>query len=188
VKQTQTIDFRSDFLPYQGKKQKLQNAIRYLSISCTILLLVVGVFLQTRWFQGNKPVKELQKRFNADYKTIMGRQPDKRKKPLTSLKDELGRIKREKSGQLSGTGSKSLSGRLTRILLGFNKCATKTNLIIDSVNISTKTINIVGSTSNRSNTERLRKSLEANGLKIAKDSVQMKGGRDNFRLTIETKN
>ncbi|MHC5075095.1 MAG: hypothetical protein ACYTFM_01505 [Planctomycetota bacterium] len=188
VKQTETIDFRSDFLPYQGKKQKLQNAIRYLSISCTILLFVIGVFLQTRWFQGNKPIKELQKRSNADYKTIMGRQPDKRRKPLTSLKDELGRIKREKSGQLSGTGSKSLSGRLTRILLGINKCAAQTNLIIDSINISTKTITIAGSTSNRSNTENLRKSLEANGLKIAKDSVQMKAGRDNFRLTIETKN
>jgi hypothetical protein len=187
VKKTPAIDFRSDFLPYQAKKQKLQKAIRFLSVSFTILLFVTGVFLQTRWFQSNKPVRELNNRFNAEYATIMGKEPDKRKKPSTSLKEELGRTKREKSGQFGSMGAESLTARLARILLAFNKCAKQTNLNVDAINITTKTITIAGSTSNNRKTLELRKSLETNGLKIAKDSMEEKGGRGNFRITIEIK-
>ncbi|MHC4271515.1 MAG: hypothetical protein ACYST2_04300 [Planctomycetota bacterium] len=187
VKKTSTIDFRSDFLPYQAKKQKLQKAIRFLSISFTILLFVTGVFLQTRWFQSNKPVKDLKNRFNSEYATVMGKEPERRRDPVKLLESELNKVKREKSGQLGSMGAESLTARLARILLAFNKCAKQTKLNVDAINITTKTITIAGSTSNRRNTLKLRQSLETNGLKIAKDSLEEKGGRDNFRLTIEIK-
>ncbi|MHC4293500.1 MAG: hypothetical protein ACYSTX_04330, partial [Planctomycetota bacterium] len=148
VKKTPTIDFRSDFLPYQAKKQKLQKAIRFLSVSFTILLFVTGVFLQTKWFQSNKPVKELKNRFNAEYATVMGREPERRRDPVKLLESELNKVKREKSGQFGSMGAESLTARLTRILLAFNKCAKQTNLNIDTINITTKTITIAGSTSN----------------------------------------
>jgi type II secretory pathway component PulL len=182
-----TIDFRSDFLPYQAKRQKLQKAIRFLSISCTILLFVTGVFVQTKWFQNNKPVKELQNRFNTQYAAIMGRQPDKRTNPNRQLERELMTVKNEKSGQLGIAGTESLTARLTRILLAFNNCAAQTNLNIDSLNITTKTVVIAGSTSNRRNTLKLRNSLQKNGLQIVKDSLEPGAGKDNFRLTIEIK-
>ncbi|MHC4757828.1 MAG: hypothetical protein ACYTE8_04160 [Planctomycetota bacterium] len=186
-KTTDTIDFRSDFLPYQAKKQKLQKAIRFLSVSCTILLFVAGAFVQIKWFQNNKPVKELQNKFNTQYAAIMGKEPERRRDPVRSLKSELVKVKSEKSGQLGIAGTESLTARLIRILLAFNNCAAQTNLNIDTLNITTKTITIAGSTSNRRNTLKLRNSLQKNSLQIVKDSLEEKGGRDNFRLTIEIK-
>lgn len=187
LKKTDTINFRSDFLPYQGKQQKLEKATRFLSISCTILFFVLGVFLQTKWFQVNKPVKEWQAGFNTAFFTIMSKKPDKQSKPTSQLRRQLNRIKNEKSGQFGGMGSESLSARMTRILIAFNKCAAQINLNIDSINLTTKTIIISGSTSNRRNTLKLRNALEENGLTITKDSLEEKGGRDNFRVTIEIK-
>ncbi|MHC4132889.1 MAG: hypothetical protein ACYSSP_01345 [Planctomycetota bacterium] len=181
------IDFRSDFMPYQAKKQKLQKAIRFSSVSFTILLFVIGVFLQTRWFQKNKPVKELQNTFNVQYATIMGKEPDKRTTPKRQLERELARIRNEKSGQLGSTGSESLTARLTRILLAFNKCAKQTKLNIDTINITTKTITLAGSTSENKKTLQLKDSLETNGLKVANNSMEEKGGRGNFRMTINIK-
>ncbi|MHC4264534.1 MAG: hypothetical protein ACYSUK_01210 [Planctomycetota bacterium] len=187
IRKTQTIDFRSAFLPYQAKKQKLQKAIQFLSVSCTILLFVTGVFFQTRLFQSNKPAKELQNKFNAEYAAIMGKSPIKGINLVNVLQREIIKIKNEKSGLLGSMGTESLTARLARVLLAFNKCAKQTNLNIDTINISTKTITIAGSTSNNRKTLELRKSLETNGLKIAKDSMEEKGGRGNFRITIEIK-
>ena len=187
LKKADVIDFRCDFLPYQGKSKKLKKATRFLSISCTILFFILGVFLQTQWFQKNKPIKSWQTEFKSDYATIMGKEPDKRRNPLTLLKNERTRVRNEKSGQFGGMGSESLSAKLTRVLLAFNKCATQVKLNIDSINITTKMITLAGSTSNRRNTLKLRNALEENGLQIAKDSLEEKGGRDNFRITIEIK-
>jgi hypothetical protein len=186
-KETQTIDFRSEFLPYQGKKLKFQKALKILSVSLTILIIAVGVYLQVIWFNKNKPLKELNNKFETQYASIMGKSPSKGANLVNVLKREIIRIKSEKSGQLGGMGTESLSARLARILLAFNKCAAQTNLNIDNINITTKTITIAGSTSSRRNTLKLRKSLEDNNLKIAKDSLEEKGGRDNFRITIEIK-
>ena len=184
---TQAIDFRSDFLPYQGKKLRLQKILKLLSISLTILLFGLGLNIQLQWFQKNKPVINLQRKFEAQYITIMGKEPSKRTNPITALETEVRRIKGEKSGKLSITGEESISAKLTRVLSAFNKCAAQTSLNIDSVSITTRNVTIAGDTSSRRNTLKFVSSLEANNLKNPKYNLEPKGERDNFRITIELK-
>ena len=76
---------------------------------------------------------------------------------------------------------------LTLVLAAFNKCAAKTDLRIESVSITAKNISIVGDTSSRKNTLKLREELEKGKLKILQDNLELKDGRDKFRISVTTK-
>jgi hypothetical protein len=43
-----STNFRNDHMPYLGRKMRVQKAVRFLSISLTILLLAVGVFFHAQ--------------------------------------------------------------------------------------------------------------------------------------------
>ncbi|MFC1738206.1 hypothetical protein ACFL1G_04040 [Planctomycetota bacterium] len=183
---TQTVNFRSDFMPYQGKKLRLQKALKFLSICLVVLFVAVGVNVQMQWFQKNKPLTRLQDEFDKQYSAIMfGKKPPRNTDPAKELASEIRRIKSVKNGRLSVTGEESISTKLMLILTAFNKCAAQTNLGIDSITITGRNITIAGNTSDRSNTVKLRQALEDINLKILKDSVELKGGQDNFRISVE---
>ena len=82
---------------------------------------------------------------------MIGKKLPAKSNPVNKLASELRRI-RSKSGQSSIAGEESMSAKLTLVLEAFNKCAAPTNLKIDLISITDKTISIVGSTSNRKNT------------------------------------
>ncbi|GAF78926.1 unnamed protein product [marine sediment metagenome] len=135
--------------------------------------------------QKNKPRVLLREKFTGEYAAVMmGKKLPSKGKPSSKLASELRRVQNIKSGQLSATGEKSVTAKLTMVLEAFNKCAKATNLNIDSIAISDKTINVVGSTSSRTHTRTLRKAIEANGLKILQDRLELKANRDNFTITL----
>jgi hypothetical protein len=179
----QSINFRSDFMPYQGKKQRLQKALKLAAISVTVLALAVGVYFQSQLLGTNKDRSERRKRLEADYSVVMGKKLPSRSNPVRKLRSELTRIKKQ-----SGPEVESVSGRLTLVLEAFNKCAALTDLNIDSVTVSSK-ISIVGDTASASgnrNTLRVFAAIKET-MEISKESVYPKAGRDHFSITVVPK-
>jgi hypothetical protein len=180
------VDFRDDFSPFQGKKIKMQKALKFAAISVTGLLIFVGLFFQTQLFAINKYRRALSDRFAEDYSAVMlGQKPPPKSNLVNKLKSELRRIRALKSGQLSITGEESISAKLTLVLEAFNnnKVAAQTNLNIDSISISAKSISIAGDTSSRRNTLKLFKAIK-NKMEILQQRLDTKGGRDSFSITV----
>jgi len=183
LEKAQSINFRSDFMPYQGKKLRLQKALKFAAISVTVLALAVGVYFQSQLSETNKDRNELRKRLETDYSAVMFGRKLPAKYPVKKLATELRRIKKE-SGPLD---KESVSARLTLVLEAFNKCAARTKLNIDSVSITSKSIRIVGDTPSLANTLKLRKALVETKLGNLQENLQPKGGRHSFSITISPK-
>lgn len=180
----ESVNFRSYFMPYQGRKVRLQKAVKLLSIAVGVLILAVGLYFQMQLFQKNRYRKQLRAKFERQYSAVMfGKAPPK-SNPAQKLARELRRIRDVKSGQLSVTGEESVSAKLTLVLEAFNKCAAQTNLNIDSISITTNTISITGDTSSRRNTLKLFEAIEGGKLDVLTQRLDAKGGRDNFRITV----
>lgn len=184
----QTINFREDFMPYLGRKMRIQKILKAVSCVAVVVLIVLGLYFQLRLLQKNKPRKLLVDKFNQQYSAVMfGKGPPKKKNPVKKLSGELKRIRNIKSGKLAGTGSESVSAKLTLVLSAFNNCAAKIKLNIDRISITSKAINITGDTSSRKNTLKLFDEIKKSGLEIVGDRIDSKGGRDVFAITVATK-
>lgn len=188
LEKAQSVNFRNDFMPYQGKKVRLQKAMKFSSVSVAVLMLTAGLYFQLQLWQENKYRNQLHKKFEKQYSTVMfGKRPPAKSDPVKKLAGELRRIESVRKGLLSVTGEESISAKLTLVLEAFNKCAAQTNLNIDSIAITTKTISIAGDTSSRKNTLKLFDAIKKSGLEILQQSFDAKGGRDNFRITVVPK-
>ena len=183
-----SVNFRSDFMPYQGKKVRLQKAMKFLSVSVTVLMLAVGLYFQLQLLQKNKYRNQLRRKFEQEYSTVMlGKKPPPKSNPVKKLANELRRIRDVKSGQLSITGEESISAKLMLVLEAFNKCAAQTNLKIDKISITDKNITIGGDTSSRKNTLTLLEAIK-DKMVISSERHDSKSGRDTFSITIVPKN
>ena len=178
-----TVNFRSDFMPYQGRKMRLQKALKFASISVCIFMLAVGMYFQMQLMQRNKYRGRLREKFQKQYSAVMlGQKLPAKTNPVNKLKSERRRIENAKSGQLSITGEETIAAKLTSILHAFNECAVKTNLNIESISITAKAVSITGDTSSRKNTLKLFKLLK--GSENSQKRLQPKGRRDGFSITI----
>jgi hypothetical protein len=185
LERAEGVNFRSDFMPYQGRKLRLQKALKFASYSVAVLLFAVGLYFQLQLFQTNKYRSRLRNKFAKTYSTVMfGHKMPAQSAAAKKLADELRRIRNVKSGQLSITGEEAISAKLTMVFEAFNKCAAQANLNIDTVSITTKSISIAGDTSSRQSTLELRKALEAAELGNLQDRLESKAGRDSFQITI----
>jgi hypothetical protein len=188
LEKARTVNFRSDFMPYQGKKVRLQKAMKFSSVSVVVLMLAAGVYFQLQLWQQNKYRSQLYKKFEKQYSAVMfGKKPPDKTSPVKKLEGELKRVENVKKGLLGDTGEESVSAKLTLVLEAFNKCAAQTNLNIDSVSIGTKTITIAGDTSSKDNTLKLFEAIKNSGLEIVQQNLDAKGGRDNFSITVVPK-
>jgi len=186
---TRTINFRNDFMPYQGKKLRLQKALKVASYSVTILMLAVGLYFQANLWKVNRDRSAARKIFAKDYAAVMlGQGLPQKMNPLTKLKNTITRIKRVNSGQLGLEGEKSISAKLILVLQAFNSCAKRTNLNTGSITITERNISIVGDTSSRGNTLRLFEAIKKAGLDIQQQRLYTKERRDHFTITIVAKN
>jgi len=182
-----SVNFRSDFMPYQGKKVRLQKAMKFLSVSVTVLMLAVGLYFQLQLLQKNKYRNQLRRKFEQEYSAVMlGKKPPPKSNPVKKLASELRRIRDVKSGQLSITGEESISAKLMLVLEAFNKCAAQTNLKIDKISITDKNITIGGDTSSRKNTLTLLKAIK-DKMMISSERHDSKSGRATFSITIVPK-
>jgi len=183
-----SINFRSDFMPYQGKKARLQKALKFAGTSITVLMLTLGLYFQLQLLQKNKPINRLRKKFEKQYSVVMsGKKLPAEANPTRKLTSELRRIRDVKKGKLSITGGKTVSAKLIMVLEAFNKCAAETNLAIDSISITDKAINIAGDTSSRKNTLKLFESIKESKLQILKQGLDSKGKRDIFNIIVMPK-
>jgi len=183
----QSINFRNDFMPYQGKKLRLQKALKLASICVTILLLAVGLYFQMQLLSVNKNVGRLRNKFSKDYSAVMlGQRLPTKTSPTSKLRGQLRRIKDVKSGLISAKGEKSVSSKLAMILEAFNQCVAPTKLNVDSITVTDKMISIDGDTSSRANTLKLFNVLKGS-FDVLPRRLESKGGRDNFSITAELK-
>ena len=186
LEKAQSVNFRNDFSPFQGRKVRLQKALKFASCSVTVFVLAVGMYFQSQLLQRNKYRSQLRDKFGKQYSAVMfGKKPPAKSNPVNKLAGELRRI-RSKSGQSNIAGEESISAKLTLVLEAFNKCAAATNLKIDLISITDKTISIVGSTSNRKNTLKVFETIKGK-LEILQQRLDSKAGRDIFRITVVPK-
>ena len=185
----QSVNFRDDFMPYQGKKVRLQKTLKVASYSVTILMLAIGLYFQTSLWKINSSRSAARKKFMKDYSAVMlDKKPPGKTSPVTKLRSELRRIRDIKRGLISIKGEKSISSKLTMVLQAFNSSAAQTNLNIDSITITERNINISGDTSNRRNTLKLFEAIKKADLEILQQRLDTKEGRDNFTITAVPKN
>jgi hypothetical protein len=185
------VNFRDDFNPFQGKKVKTQQALKFASVSVTILLIAVGLFFQAKLMNRNKGNRKLRAKFSENYSAVMmGKKLSAKAKPVEAvrrLNTELGRIRNAKKGLMTIEGEMSISSKLTLVLTAINKCAKQTDLNIKSITIATKDIIVTGDTSSRGSTGKFFEAVRNNGLEILRPNYEEKGGRDSFSITVEPK-
>jgi len=184
------VNFRDDFSPFQGKKLKMQQALKFAARSVTVLLIVVGLIFQVKLWK-NKDNRKLRAKFSANYSAVMlGQKLPAKTEPVEAvrkLRSELGRIRDAKKGLITIKGEKSISSKLTLVLTAFVACAAETNLNIKSITITANDIILTGDTSSRQNTLKFFATLRSNDLDVLRPTYDIKGERDHFSITVAPK-
>ena len=187
LEKAQNINFRSDFMPYQGKKMQLQKTAKLLSIAVSVLVFAVGLCFQAELFRTNKDRRALRNKLKPDYQTVMMNRKKLPSNPAKALGSERRRIENLKKGLIGGT--MSIPAKLTLILKAFNSCAKETNLNINLVTLTDKNVTIAGDTKSQGNRNTLKffQAIRDVGLVISQQRIDSKAGRDNFHVTVATK-
>jgi hypothetical protein len=180
-------NWRSDFMPYQGRKLRLQKTLRFFSAAAIILMLALGILGLMQALQLNKYRAGLRGKFAGEYAAVMLGQaaPDKSKEAVRRLGTALRRIKDAQKGSLSLTGEEVVAGKLALVLQAFNKCAAATKLNIESIAITDKSITISGETSGPDSTLKVFEALKQTGLNVLQQRISSEGGRSTFSVTVE---
>jgi hypothetical protein len=183
---TSAASFRDDFMPYQGKKVRMQRALRFFSISVTVLLIAMGLYFQTRIFNVNKNRAKIRQKFAQDYAIANS---NIKLADNVTIKQAVARLDKIKNGLTGPPGAAaandSVASKLALVLDAFNKSTEQTNLNITKVSIGAKNINISGWTSSRANTNRFFETVKQAGLDIDKTSLDVEPGRDKFNITVK---
>ncbi len=183
-----STNFRSDFMPYQGGKVRLERSMKFLSAALVVLMLAAGIHGSMRLMQVNKYRSQLREMLKKDYSAAMfGRKLAGRTNPVGELKRAKRKVEEINKGILSATGAQSVSAKLTGVLEAFNKCAASTGLSIGSVSITSRAITIAGDTSNIRNTLKVFETVRKTGMNIVQQRMSAKGGRHTFQITVEPK-
>jgi hypothetical protein len=185
----QNPNWRSDFMPYQGRKMRLQSALKYFSAAAVVLALALGFYGLMQAMQVNKYRGRLREKFAKEYSAAMlGQQmPDKSKEAVRRLGTALRRIKDAQKGAFSLTGEEAVAGKLAMVLQAFNKCSSAAGLNIESVAITDKSITISGDTSSPDNTLKVFEALKQTGLNVLQQRISSEGERSTFSVTVEPK-
>ena len=182
------INFRDDFNPFQGKTIKTQNALKFASISITVLLVVVGLYFTRQLFHANKDRKLSFNRFSQDYTAVTRKElSDKTSisQAVSRLGSEKRRLEDEKKGLI--TNETSISSKLTLVLSAFKKCAAQTDLNIKRLSITSQNITISGDTSGRQKTTVFFNQLRKSGLAVDRPNYTISGSRDGFNINVMPK-
>lgn len=181
-----TLDFRTDFMPYQGKKMRFQSAMKWACISATLLVLAWGGRLQANWFQAKSDRDALKDSLREDYTRVMPGKKDLPTNPVKTLETAIRAIKDVQGGRLDLGGSQSTLAKLTRVLKAINQSFTSTKLEIDSVTISTSSLTINGTTATTAGRLKFRKALQDQGIgDVSMTLGTPKNGRAPFSVSIK---
>lgn len=185
----QTVNFRDDFSPFQGKKIKTRKALKFAMVSVTILLIAVGLYFQLNLFSVSRYDKQAKEKFSKNYEIVMNKKlPNNTtiKTALKSLRGELNLIKNKSLDITTAEGS--VSSRLTLVLKAVNKCAKETGLKIDVISVTENNISINCSTSDRAGTTKFSSALRETGFEpVVSITPDQKTKRDNLTVTLSPK-
>lgn len=185
---TDRVDFRTDFMPYQGKRQAIEKVIKIAGICASVLFIVLGVLLQMRYFSAGKDIKKLDAKFKTEYVIAMpGGKYTNARDAVQRLKREINKIRDVKSGLLSASGEDSIEAKLTYLFEMLNSVPANVDINIEKIAVTTKTMNITGSTNLGGNLQLFGAVDKHPKLTRGSATYEAKDGRDNFRLTIELK-
>jgi len=185
---TEKVDFRADFMPYQGRKAAIEKILKYAGAAAAVVFLILGVFLQIRFHSAGRDIAKIEAKFKSEYTIAMpGARFPKTREAVRKLKSEINRIKDVKSGLLSASGEDSIETKLTLLFEAFNSVPKNIDINIDKITITTKTMNITGSTNLGGNLQLFSAFDKHPKLMKSSATYEPKDGRDNFRLTIELK-
>ncbi len=188
VGKTDKVDFRPDFMPYQGKKALVEKTIKIAGVSLAVLFIVLGVLLQMNYFSADKNIKKIDTKFKAEYVIAMpGGKYTSAREAVQKLKREINKIKDVKSGLLSASGEDSIEAKLTYLFEMLNSVPANVDINIEKIAVTTKTMNITGSTNLGGNLQLFGAVDKHPKLTRGSATYEPKDGRDNFRLTIELK-
>jgi hypothetical protein len=184
----ESVNFRNDFMPHQGKKVRMQKALKFMSVSASFLMVALGIYVTSQLWRAGKDRALLRKTFRPDYIAVMAGQkrlPAKSRDIIRRLDSERTRT-RKIVGKTPIGGGESVSAKLAMVLGAFNdkKCAAKAKLEIKEISITAKEIRIVGSTSSSKGTGLLRDTMAKNGLKIKNDSYSTDRSTRRHSFTI----
>lgn len=179
------IDFRQDFMPYQGKRLLLEKTLKMLSISVTLMLLAVGLYFQLRLYRANSYLNALHQNMKTEYMAVFNKPPQNEKEVLSNLNREAIRVQKIKSGQFSASGEAAVSALLTYVVESLNSAPPNVQVNIDYITVGARSIMIAGDTPSREATIALFNAFDAyQHLKTSQPSYDFKGGRDQFKVTI----
>ena len=182
------VNFRDDFSPFQGKKIKTLNSLKFAAVSVTVLLIAVGLYFQTQLFNVNRDKKKIHNKFAQEYSAVtLKKLPDN-----VSIKHavrDLGSLQRKIEAQTKGldTDQTSILSKLKLVLSAFNKCANQTDLNIKMLSITSQNITITGDTSGRQKSITFFDQLRKSGLAVDRPNYNLEGGRDGFSITVTLK-
>jgi hypothetical protein len=186
----ETINWRNDFMPYQGGKLRLQNALKMLSVAVAVFMFAIGVFGFMHTLQVKKDRAMVREKFANDYAAFMFGQtiPPKSKEAVRRIGTAIRRIRDSQKGTLSLSSDEAVAGKLTLVLQAFNKCASATGLNIELVTITDKSITVSGDTSSPENTLKVFDALRQTNLNVLQQSMSSTAdGRGAFNVTVEPK-
>ncbi len=190
AQKTNSVNLRNDHMPYLGRKRQVQNAVRWLSISMTALLLAVGVYFHSHLIALNRDREAVREKLAIDYLAVMLGQkelPSTMQDSVSKLEHALRALKAEKQGV--GANQESVSAKLKLLLEGINGCARQTDLHIDSITITSSASSSIifsGDTSSPQNTANvMREALKKVGLVFGPHDMRPEGNRYAFSITLE---
>ncbi len=184
-----SVNFRDDFSPFQGKKIKTQNALKFAAVSVSVLFIAIGLYFQTQLFNVNRDRKKIRSKFTQEYSAVaLEKLPDKTtfKNAVRELRSLQRKIEAQKKG-LGDTDQTSILSKLTLVLFAFNKCAAQTDLNIKMLSITGQNITITGDTSGRQKSITFFDQLRKSGLSVDRPNYDLKGNRDGFSITVTPK-
>jgi hypothetical protein len=179
-------NFRSDFMPYQGRKLRLQQTLKFFAVAAVILMFAVGLYGLMQAVQFNQYRAKLGAKFAKDFSAVMfgEKMPSKTKEATRKISTALRRIKEAQKG-FSLTGEEAVTAKLALVLAALNKCAATTGLNIETVTITDKMITINGNTPSPENTLKMFDALKKTGLNVLQQRISTDGGRSTFGVTVE---
>ncbi len=184
------MNFRSDFMPYQGKKMRLENALKFLSAAVVVLLLAAGLYGLKHVLRVNSDRGNLRTKLAGEYSDVMFGQKlsgDGLKKAADNLRSALRKTREAKEGPQTLTGEEAVSAKLTLVLQALNKYAAATNLNIESITVTGEIISVAGDTSSSDNTLKVFAAFRETGLEVLQQRISSEGGRTTFNITAEPK-
>ena len=178
------IDFRKDFMQYQGKRKILETSLRFLSLSLSVALIFIALLWTVRLVEIRSNVKDINAKISDEYTKAMKRSKVSNY-PVKDLKGELNKLRKIKEGVSTGD-QEGPPANLMMVLEAINNTPKNIGLKIDSISITEKTIRIDGSTTSRANTQAvLSEFRQHKGIKVGQETLKQVGPEDKFVVTLE---